>query len=329
MSTIERMTARIGRVALAFASSLTFAATPATAPAAAQRIPEAKAFVESVQSGALNAEDYDFDRAGFFRMSPQERQQWQGNVFGALAPSFQPGSPQCTAVAQRNRVAGVWVQIAGQSKDADEWQANVRTLHARLLELDQLVDRSAPEKSSADPLVQELLLRYARDQAVRSNFSDELKWSAGLSPDMANSWILATGNRMAVIDCDNTAWLKTQLIRIGWFTIPKYGTEADMAAWHLVQHADKEPSFQREMLDKLLALPPGQTNRQRLGLLFDRVALAEGHLQRYGTGGQCKDGHFTPFESEDPDNLDKRRASLGMEPIADYIKTTSREACPH
>jgi len=198
----------------------------------------------------------------------------------------------------------------------------------RLAELDQLLRRSAPAKPSEDPLVQELLVRFARDQDVRLIFSD-LKWSEGLSPTAANNWMMAAVTRMTAIDCDNTAWLKARLQKIGWFTIPKYGEEADKAAWHLVQHADRDPAFQREMLAKLQALPPGETSGKRLGLLWDRVARAQGQLQRYGTQGQCKDGSWTPFESEDPANLDKRRAAIGLPPIAEYMKTVSQEACSH
>jgi hypothetical protein len=83
------------------------------------------------------------------------------------------------------------------------------------------------------------------------------------------------------------------------------------------------------MLAKLEALPAGQTDGKRLGYLVDRVAGAEGRAQKYGTQGQCKDGQWIPHESEDPQNLDQRRASLGMEPIAEHMKTNSRELCAH
>jgi hypothetical protein len=76
-------------------------------------------------------------------------------------------------------------------------------------------------------------------------------------------------------------------------------------------------------------LPPGETDGRRLGLLFDRVARASGRLQRYGTQGQCRDGRWTPFESEDPEHLDERRAAIGLEPIAEHMETASRNACPH
>jgi hypothetical protein len=324
----KAMPARIGLAVLVCASSLTLAGAPATVPSPAQGVPDGKSFVERVRSGALDAENYDFDSAGFFRLTPPQRMQWQVDVFSALGLPGQPGSPQCTTVAQRDGIAMAWAQIAGQSKTADEWRATARTLRARLAELDEILKRSTPEHASADPLVRELLVRYARDQGVRSIFS-QLKWTEGLSPAAANNWLLAASTRMTAIDCENTAWLKAQLVKIGWFTIPKYGAEADSAAWHLVQHADREPSFQREMLVKLQALPPGHTNGRRLGTLFDRVARAEGRLQKFGTQGQCKDGQWTPFESEDPVDLDKRRASLGMAPIAEHMKTVSREACPH
>jgi hypothetical protein len=173
--------------------------------------------------------------------------------------------------------------------------------------------------------MRELSVRFARDQNVRQIF--EQKWIEGLTSEQANHWLNAADTRRESIDCANTAWLKAQLVEIGWFTVPKYGADADEAAWHLVQHADHEPSFQHEMLARLQSLPLGQTDGKRLGKLVDRVARSEGRLQKYGTQGQCKDGQWTPFESEDPQALDARRASLGMESIAELMKFNSRENC--
>jgi hypothetical protein len=163
---------------------------------------------------------------------------------------------------------------------------------------------------------------------VQSVFS-QLKWTEGLSAAAANNWLLVAGARMAAIDCDNTAWLKEQIAKIGWFTIKQFGGKADMAASQLLQHAYGDLAFQREMLDKLQALPRGQTDGRRLGALFDRVAHAEGRLLKYGTQGECKDGQWMPFESEDPVDLDTRRVSLGMTPIAEYMEIASRAVCPH
>jgi hypothetical protein len=293
---------------------------------AAPDLPDAKSFVEQARAGKLDPQTYDFEAAGFFRLP--DRMQWQVGIFSALGVN-QPGAPPpCSTAGHHNGAIMAWTQLAAQSTDADEWKVSAAKIRARLAELDDILKKSAPETSSADPVVRELLLRFARDQAVRIPFS-QLKWTEGLPPAAANAWMLSAGSRVTAIDCDNTAWLKTRLAKIGWFTIPKYGEAADTAAWHLVQHADRDSAFQRAMLEKLQALPPGETNGKRLGLLFDRVARAEGHLQRYGTQGTCKDGQWTPFESEDPEHLDQRRAAIGMDPIAEHMKTVSREACPH
>jgi hypothetical protein len=315
-----------GRSGLIMAAGLAvtmaaWAATPATGEP-----PDPKTFVQLAQSGKLDPETYDFDAAGFFSLP--DRMAWQAGIFGEMKMGQPDSAPACSVAGQRNGKIMVWTQIAAQSADAKEWSAAAKTMHARLASLDQTLEHSAPEKPSADPLVQELMLRYARDQDVRGVFS-QIPPADGASPVVQNNWILAALTRMNAIDCDNTAWLKSQLTKIGWFSIPKYGADADMAAWHLVQHADRDPSFQREMLEKLQVLPPGETSGKRLGYLWDRVARAEGHLQRYGTQGTCKDGQWTPFESEDPAHLDERRAAIGMEPIAEHMKITSREACPH
>lgn len=81
------------------------------------------------------------------------------------------------------------------------------------------------------------------------------------------------------------------------------------------------------MLKELEALPKGHTDSKRIGYLWDRVALADKRLQRYGTQGQCTGGIWTPKEVEDPEHLDERRKALGMEPIAEHAKVVSREAC--
>jgi len=326
MQRVIGLAAGVGLTALACMCSLATAASQSKTSLAAPGLPDPGSFVEQARAGKLDPATYDFEAAGFFKLP--DRMQWQIGIFSALGVNQSGGSPPCSTADQHNGPIMAWTQLAAQSADAAEWRSNAQTIRARLAELDQILKSSAPEIPSQDPLVHELLLRFARDQDVRTPFS-QLKWTQGLSPTGMNAWMLVAGSRMTAIDCDNTAWLNSQLARIGWFTIPKYGEEADKAAWHLVQHADRDPAFQRQMLDKLQALPPGETNGKRLGLLWDRVARAEGHLQRYGTQGTCKDGQWTPFESEDPENLDQRRAAIGMEPIAEHMKITSANACPH
>lgn len=302
------------------------AAVPAAPPPAAPSLPDAKAFAASVRSGQINPETFDFAGAGFWNFPALDRVQWIGGVDQELGFS-KPVIDECATESQRVYATLAWSMVATQATDAADWKTNAKALRARLAQLDQKLAHSAPAKRNADPLVQELLVRFARDQDVRAAFS-ESRWTKGMPPLATKLALMIFATRMSPIDCDNTAWLRAQLPAIGWFSIPKYGADADTAAWNLVQHADRDHAFQREMLTKLQALPPGETDRKRIGYLWDRVALAEGKPQRYGTQGKCAAGVWTPLDSEDPANLDRRRAELGMEPIAEHAKTVARESCP-
>lgn len=231
--------------------------------------------------------------------------------------------------SQRQGASITWLVLLQQAPDADEWTKAAQLLRKQLTTLDAALAAAAPAaKPNADPRVTELLARYARDQAVRGVFIEK-KWTEGMPPLALNNWLPAFSSRMTAIDCSNTAWLKVQLKEIHWFDIPTYGAEADTAAWHLVQHADREPAFQRHMLKELEALPPGKTDRKRIGYLWDRVAIADKRLQRYGTQGQCTDkGTWKPNEVEDPEHLDERRAQLGMKPMAEHALEMWRDVCP-
>lgn len=102
-----------------------------------------------------------------------------------------------------------------------------------------------------------------------------------------------------------------------------------VAAWFLVQHADREPDFQRRMLAYLQGLPEGHTSAQRIAYLWDRVAGQDGTPQRYATQGVCQpDGSWKPHPVEDPERLDERRVALGMKPIAEHIAAMGTEYCP-
>src|SRR5204863_381197 len=66
--------------------------------------------------------------------------------------------------------------------------------------------------------------------------------------------------RWRKLDGQNTADLKSLLQAYNWFTIGEWGRAADNNAWLLVQHADEDPEFQKEILAKLEKLyPSGET----------------------------------------------------------------------
>ncbi len=168
-----------------------------------------------------------------------------------------------------------------------------------------------------------LAQRVARDQFNRLSMqfmSEKRLWAEGAAEPVQLYLAAIISARTCATDIDNTAWLKVQLPESGWFRISVYGPSADKNAWLLVQHADHDVAFQKQVLSLLEPLVPlKETSPGNYAYLYDRVAVAEKRPQRYGTQGRCVgDKKWKAFEAEDPDQLDARRASVGLMPQAEY-----------
>lgn len=132
--------------------------------------------------------------------------------------------------------------------------------------------------------------------------------------------------RFHELDRRNTSDIKELLQIYPWFRISVFGEKTDNRAWNLVQHADLDPEFQKNVLVRLeMHYPRGETRPANYAYLYDRVAAswydpAKRTLQRYGTQGDCIDGEWRELPIEDPANLDARRAAMGMISMAEYRK---------
>jgi len=120
---------------------------------------------------------------------------------------------------------------------------------------------------------------------------------------------------IAAIDASNTAYLKAHLPEAGWFSPKEHGAIVTAMAWVIVQHSPDQ-DLQKEALTRiepLLAL--GQFKPSRYAMLYDRVAIAYGRPQRYGTQATCKAGEIVQLHPmEDPDRVDDRRKAIGLGP---------------
>lgn len=132
-------------------------------------------------------------------------------------------------------------------------------------------------------------------------------------------------SRMSTVDRDNTRWLRGVVEEHGWPTRSMVGDDGAGAAWLLVQHADHDPAFQRSCLDLMHALPPDETTPKHVAYLTDRVLLAEGQGQVYGTQMELVDGTHRPRNLRDPATVDERRAEVGLDGIAEYIESMNRD----
>ena len=96
------------------------------------------------------------------------------------------------------------------------------------------------------------------------------------------------------------------------------GEDGARAAWLLVQESIEDPGLQRRCLEALeVAVESGDAEPQQYALLLDRVRMADGLPQVYGsqfvTG---RDGELEPWPVADPSELDDRRRRVGLPPFA-------------
>lgn len=174
------------------------------------------------------------------------------------------------------------------------------------------------EKAEANlnkPLVAELDSIYTEDQKYRLQI-DEIKKKYGWeSNQMKAHWkIINEKNSVNLIK------IKSLLDKYGWLGIDVIGEQGNSTMFLVIQHSDiatqdKYLPMMRE------AVKNGKAKGSSLALLEDRVALRKGKKQIYGSqigrDNDTKLYYVSPLE--DPDNVDKRRAKVGLEPLADYV----------
>ena len=121
-------------------------------------------------------------------------------------------------------------------------------------------------------------------------------------------------------DADNLLLIKKILDENGWLGPDIIGRQGNLTLFLVIQHSDIETQVKylpmmREAVKNENASPAN------LALLEDRVALRQGKRQIYGSqiGRDPETGEYYVSPLIDPENVDKRRAEVGLGTIADYI----------
>lgn len=128
-------------------------------------------------------------------------------------------------------------------------------------------------------------------------------------------------HQLEAVDAENRAWLSGIVDAHGWPMISRVGPQGAHDAWLLAQHADADPDFQERCLALLrAAVPAGEADGKDLAYLEDRVAIARGREQIYGTQFHLVDGVMLPKPIADPDRVDERRAAVGLGTLAEYTE---------
>ena len=121
------------------------------------------------------------------------------------------------------------------------------------------------------------------------------------------------------VDGANLSRIQEILDQFGFPNVAQVGRDGVSTFFLLVQHAS-DVQLQRRALDLAKPLMESrQLSRQQYALLTDRVRLAEGKKQLYGTQTDKVDGEIVLKPVEDIDHLDDRRAKMAMGSSKEYL----------
>ena len=135
----------------------------------------------------------------------------------------------------------------------------------------------------------------------------------------------ALWEKQALIDTANQARVEAIIKQFGWPGQTEFGAKATMAAFLVLQHAPLEIQ-KRHFLTLQKAMESGELRKADFALFDDRVRIREGRPQLYGSQVASNRKSFQLIEDEV--NVDKRRAAMGLQPLAQYAKLFSFEYIP-
>ncbi|TDO78252.1 hypothetical protein EV143_103505 [Flavobacterium chryseum] len=189
--------------------------------------------------------------------------------------------------------------------DKKEWKLTIDKLQKRMDILSANYDK---------PLQKELLDIYTEDQGIRGQFMKIYR-----DPNSDKKKIDSIGKLMAKKDSINLIKVIKILDEKGWVGKDIVGAQANQTLFLVIQHSDLK--YQQKYLPMMReAVKKGNANPGNLAYLEDRVALREGRRQIYGSQSSRNKTTNKLYISPmiDPDNVDKRRAEVGLGTMAEY-----------
>ncbi len=186
-----------------------------------------------------------------------------------------------------------------------EWKKTIEKLQKKLDIIGANYDKE---------LEKELALIYADDQEIRGEFMNIYKTQ---TPDKKK--LDSIGKIMEAKDSINLIKVMKILDERGWLGKNVVGSQGNKTLFLVIQHADLK--YQQKYLPMMReAVVNGNADPGNLAYLEDRVALREGKKQIYGSQSSKnkKTNKICIAPMIDPDNVDKRRAEVGLGTMAEY-----------
>lgn len=174
------------------------------------------------------------------------------------------------------------------------------------------------EKAEANlnkPLVRILDSIYNEDQTYRIQAQEFQKTHARESKEVKELW-----KTVHIKDSLNLIQVMAILDKYGWLGADVVGSKGNSTLFLVIQHADLKT--QEKYLPMMKeAVKNGKAFGGNLALLEDRIEIRNGRKQIYGSQITMDDSNkYYVSPLIDPDNVDKRRASVGLGPLSEYVK---------
>lgn len=157
---------------------------------------------------------------------------------------------------------------------------------------------------------------YDMDQAIRLRMDTVGRQYGFNSPEAKPIW-----DKMRQIDSLTLPQIEEIIQQYGYPGKKLVGEKLSITAWLVIQHSNF-PTQEKYFPLMQQAAERGDLAKGNIALLDDRIRVFKGQKQLYGSqvqnGPDGKPNGFHPIEDEP--NVNKRRASIGLEPLEEYAK---------
>lgn len=172
------------------------------------------------------------------------------------------------------------------------------------------------KQERGEALASEIGAMVARDQFIRSILIEGFQ--RPMTDATRQAFIDATRGHFERVDGANTARLKEILAQTSFEELAAISRSLTQNAVTIVSHSS-DAEFQRSLLPTFERMArAGTLNADAFANLYDDVTLNDRGVQRYGMNMDCQNGEWTPQALEEAEQVDARRAEIGLAPLAAY-----------
>lgn len=166
---------------------------------------------------------------------------------------------------------------------------------------------------------------HAEQQSIRQSLMNVLRAESDKTEE-GDLFTLAAELRKHIKQ--HAARLRTIVSAHGWPSVSRVGQKISAAAFDLVQHAEHDAELQYTVLDLIEEESERESDaflNQQRALLTDTIRASEDRPQVYGMKIMVENGEMVTPLVEDPDQLDVRRAEVGLPPYEEYLNELRSE----